>query len=72
MDDEPSGWSGSNLDFMKDSEKHPPRLNNLQTRFPHKLQWLPVPMTAELLCKTILSAILPATEPFAITAAMLD
>jgi hypothetical protein len=25
MDDGPSGWCGFNLDFMKDSEKHPLR-----------------------------------------------
>jgi hypothetical protein len=60
------------LDFVKDSEKHPVRFNNLQTRFPHKLQRFAIPMTAELLCKAIRSAILPATEPFMTTAAMLD
>jgi len=64
--------SGLRLDFVKYPEENSVRSNNLEACVPHKLKRFPIPMTAELFSVPIRPPILPASEPLAITAAMLQ
>ena len=45
---------------------------NLQTRLTYKFQYFSIPVTAELLCMAIVSAILPAPKPLSVTSAVLQ
>lgn len=56
---------------MKDPEEIALCLINLQTRLSHELQWFAIPLAAKGLRKFVYMAILQASKPFSITAAML-
>jgi hypothetical protein len=57
---------------MKNSEEQPPRCRTFQTRLPNQLQRLAIPVAAELFRVPVGAAILPASKPIPIAAAMLQ
>jgi hypothetical protein len=60
------------LDHVKDTKKRSLRIEDFQTRFSRQILRLPVPVTAERLCKLIGVPILKPSEPLPIAAAVLQ